>query len=173
MSSNWSNLKSKISSTADPHKRKRTEISDAARVTLPEIKEIAVAKDTLSASQKAKYIALDCEMVGIGPSGKQSALARCSIVDYDGAVLYDEHVRPPVFVTDFRTKYSGIRKHDLRVGHAISLADVRLVFLLSNQVCFVSCDNAVSEGGCCNVKRKNSCWSWSLQRFRRINAQSS
>lgn len=63
-------------------------------------------------------------MVGLGPSGKQSALARCGVVDFDGNVLYDEFVRPPGFVTDFRTKYSGIRRKDLRTGVAVSLAEV-------------------------------------------------
>ena len=70
---------------------------------------------------KEKYIALDNEMVGIGPSGKRSALARCCLVDFDGEVLYDKHVRPQAFVTDFRTKYSGVRSKDLRTGHAIPL----------------------------------------------------
>eukprot|EP01035_Chromulina_nebulosa_P021548 gene21548-27900_t len=72
---------------------------------------------------KTKYIALDCEMVGIGTTGQQSALARCTIVDYDGIVLYDKFVRPPAFVTDFRTKWSGVRSQDLRKGNAITFAD--------------------------------------------------
>ena len=63
-------------------------------------------------------------MVGIGASGRQSALARCGVVDFDGNVLYDEFVRPPGFVTDFRTKYSGIRKKDLRAGVAVTLQEV-------------------------------------------------
>ncbi|NXV57019.1 AEN nuclease, partial [Molothrus ater] len=31
-----------------------------------------------------KLVALDCEMVGTGPGGRTSALARCSIVTYEG-----------------------------------------------------------------------------------------
>lgn len=78
----------------------------------------------LSKDIKAKYVGIDCEMVGIGPEGKQSALARVSIVDFDGNILYDEYVRPPSYVTDFRTQWSGIRKKDLRQGSALTLAEV-------------------------------------------------
>ncbi|CAI5735850.1 unnamed protein product [Peronospora destructor] len=59
-------------------------------------------------------VAMDCEMVGVGLSGKTSVLARCSIVDYEGNVLYDKHVRPVERVTDFRTHVSGIRSSSLR-----------------------------------------------------------
>ena len=62
----------------------------------------------------ARVVAMDCEMVGVGLSGKTSVLARCSIVDYEGHVLYDKHVRPVERVTDFRTHVSGIRSSSLR-----------------------------------------------------------
>lgn len=41
-------------------------------------------------------------------------LARCSLVNRFGHVLYDKYVAPQEWVTDFRTKYSGIRVHDVR-----------------------------------------------------------
>lgn len=49
------------------------------------------------ASQKgpSKMVAIDCEMVGTGPKGHVSSLARCSIVNYNGDVLYDEYILPP------------------------------------------------------------------------------
>ena len=40
-----------------------------------------------------KYIAMDCEMVGCGADGKRSVLARVSLVNYFGDVLYDKHVK--------------------------------------------------------------------------------
>jgi len=55
-----------------------------------------------------KYVAIDCEMVGVGPEGEESALARVSLVNYNGAVLMDEYVKPMERVTDFRTAVSGI-----------------------------------------------------------------
>lgn len=41
------------------------------------------------ARSPTKQLALDCEMVGIGPGGHRSALARCSIVNKHGEVLLD------------------------------------------------------------------------------------
>ncbi|KAL2817385.1 RNA exonuclease 4 [Aspergillus granulosus] len=56
-----------------------------------------------------KYVAIDCEMVGIGPNpDNDSALARVSIVDYNGDQVYDSYVRPKEMVTDWRTHVSGI-----------------------------------------------------------------
>ena len=63
-------------------------------------------------------IGLDCEMVGLGNDGKYSALARACLVNFDGEVIYDKYVRPKGFITDFRTKYSGIRSKDMRKGEA-------------------------------------------------------
>ena len=60
-----------------------------------------------------RYIAIDCEMVGVGPNGIQDALARVSIVNYYGNVLLDTFVSPMQRVTDWRTKYSGIRPAQL------------------------------------------------------------
>lgn len=61
-------------------------------------------------------IALDCEMVGIGPSGFTSMLARISIVNFNGEVLYDKFVLPTDTVTDYRTHASGILPHHLEGG---------------------------------------------------------
>ncbi|RDW74681.1 putative 3'-5' exonuclease [Aspergillus mulundensis] len=56
-----------------------------------------------------KYIAMDCEMVGIGPNpDDDSALARISIVNYNGDQVYDSYVRPKEMVTDWRSHVSGI-----------------------------------------------------------------
>uniref|UniRef100_A0A672FWM8 Interferon stimulated exonuclease gene 20 like 2 n=1 Tax=Salarias fasciatus TaxID=181472 RepID=A0A672FWM8_SALFA len=62
---------------------------------------------------KRPVLAMDCEMVGTGPKGSVSQLARCSIVSYDGDVVYDKFVKPTVPVTDYRTRWSGIRPRDL------------------------------------------------------------
>ena len=61
---------------------------------------------------KAQYVALDCEMVGIGTDGKKSALARVSLVDWNFNVVLDSFVKVPIRVTDFRTHVSGVEpKH--------------------------------------------------------------
>ena len=53
-------------------------------------------------------VAMDCEMVGVGPNGTRSVLARVSIVDSEGKVILDKYVRPKEYVTDFRTPITGI-----------------------------------------------------------------
>ncbi|XP_033624274.1 interferon-stimulated 20 kDa exonuclease-like 2 [Asterias rubens] len=62
---------------------------------------------------KDRLISLDCEMVGVGPQGRISALARCSIVDYNCNVLYDAYIKPELEILDYRTPWSGIRKQDM------------------------------------------------------------
>jgi RNA exonuclease 4 len=67
-------------------------------------------------------------MVGVGPEGEESALARVSLVNYNGAVLMDEYVKPMERVTDFRTAVSGITpKHlvsgTLRMASSYCLTD--------------------------------------------------
>ena len=59
---------------------------------------------------------MDCEMVGIGPGGEDSILARVSLVNHFGACVYDKYVRPTEAVTDYRTHVSGIRRQDLVDG---------------------------------------------------------
>ena len=61
-------------------------------------------------------IALDCEMVGVGPSGLNSMLARISITNFNGELLYDKFVAPSEPVTDYRTHLSGILPQHLEVG---------------------------------------------------------
>ncbi|RHY82850.1 hypothetical protein DYB31_003318 [Aphanomyces astaci] len=69
-------------------------------------------------------VAMDCEMVGVGVGGTRSVLARCSIVDFNGDVVYDEHVKPLEKVTDYRTHVSGIRSKSFR--NAISFAQCQV-----------------------------------------------
>lgn len=60
-------------------------------------------------------LAMDCEMVGVGPH-HISVLARVSIVDYHGTIVYDTFVKVEEKVTDYRTAVSGIRPEDLTRG---------------------------------------------------------
>jgi RNA exonuclease 4 len=62
---------------------------------------------------KAHYVALDCEMVGVGEHGASSVLARVTLIDWDGNILMDELVKPQWQVTDYRTFVSGITKEML------------------------------------------------------------
>ena len=79
----------------------------------------------LSPEEQAKYVALDCEMVGIGPDGLQSALARVVIVDWSGSVLLDKFVKVEQPVTDYRTFVSGITADNLQSDAAIPFDECR------------------------------------------------
>jgi hypothetical protein len=72
-----------------------------------------------------KYIALDCEMVGVGIDGKESSLARVSLVNFYGAVQLDEFVKQRERVVDYRTQFSGVREKDMIKG----MSDSRYFFL--------------------------------------------
>merc|ERR1712146_165433 len=71
----------------------------------------------LSDAMKSNYLALDCEMVGVGEDGSESVLARATLVDWYGKIVYDQYVRPSQRITDFRTWVSGVRSKHL--VHAI------------------------------------------------------
>lgn len=72
---------------------------------------------------KNRIVAIDCEMVGVGPAGYESALARVCIVDWNHNVLYDTHVKVNQPVTDYRTFVSGIRKEDIESDEAVSFVE--------------------------------------------------
>ena len=66
-------------------------------------------------------VAIDCEMVGVNKT--EDSLARVSIVNYNGHILYDKYVRPEGTVTDYRTWVSGITYHMLKESNgAISFS---------------------------------------------------
>lgn len=67
-----------------------------------------------TAPPPSKCVAIDCEMVGTGPRGRVSELARCSVVSYHGDVLYDKYVRPEMPIVDYRTRWSGITPQHMR-----------------------------------------------------------
>jgi len=138
--SNWKKLQQQLESVSSlvkssasrtTEKRKRSDIKAAVERSKKQKQDdasIVRQKGSrqvreLSAEDKAKYIGLDCEMVGIGSSGKRSVLARACLVNFDGDVVYDKFVRPNEFVTDFRTKFSGVRKENFRRDTAITLAE--------------------------------------------------
>ncbi|XP_060079738.1 uncharacterized protein LOC132559143 [Ylistrum balloti] len=69
-----------------------------------------------------QYLALDCEFVGVGIKGSISRLGRCSIVDYYGNIVYDMYSSCEELITDYRTKYSGIRQ-----GHMVNALPFEVV----------------------------------------------
>lgn len=91
-------------------------------------KRVSKSTKGLSKSKKErrhkKVVALDCEMVGVGPM-KVSVLARVSIVNYRGLCVFDTFVKVEEPVTDYRTEFSGIRREDLESKEALPFGEVR------------------------------------------------
>lgn len=81
-----------------------------------------------------KYLAIDCEFVGVESDGKKSALARASVVNYFGHVVYDKYVRPQEQVTDWRTWVSGIAPHHMNEAVSFQQAQEELAELLDGRI---------------------------------------
>ncbi|XP_078386170.1 interferon-stimulated gene 20 kDa protein-like [Cetorhinus maximus] len=82
----------------------------------------------------SKYVAIDCEMVGLGPRGSESGLARCSIVDYSGTVIYDEFIKPDGKITDFRTRVSGVRPLDMDTAVPYHIAREEILKIIQGKI---------------------------------------
>ncbi|GAO19912.1 hypothetical protein UVI_02039090 [Ustilaginoidea virens] len=81
-----------------------------------------------------KYVAIDCEMVGIGPGGHQSALARVSLVDFHGRQLYDSFVKQKEKVTDWRSSISGVSPRDMRFARQFEDVQNEVFSLINGRV---------------------------------------
>ena len=62
---------------------------------------------------------LNCEMVGVGPGGTRSALARLSTVDYKVNVLIDVFVKPNERAPNYRTRVTGLAAENLCGSHVL------------------------------------------------------
>ncbi|XP_032089780.1 interferon-stimulated 20 kDa exonuclease-like 2 [Thamnophis elegans] len=90
--------------------------------------------DAPGLAKPSKMVAIDCEMVGTGPGGRNSDLARCSVVGYYGDVMYDKYIRPLSPITNYRTRWSGIRQHHMRDAVPFKLAQKEILKLLSGKI---------------------------------------
>lgn len=92
-------------------------------------------KDKPKRSAKwTKFVAMDCEMVGIGPNGQDDMLARVSIVNQNGEVLMDKYVQAQEEVVDYRTKVSGIRPHNMENGEEFEKVQQEVKQMLRDKV---------------------------------------
>lgn len=67
----------------------------------------------LSLEEQSQYMALDCEMVGVGRNGYKSSVARVTLVGWNGEVIFDEFIKQEQEVIDYRTFVSGITEENL------------------------------------------------------------
>lgn len=110
-----------------------------AKAQKVEKKKTEQSLSKLSEEEKSQYIGLDCEMVGVGPAGKQSALARVSLTNFEGDIIMDSFVQVMERVTDFRTYVSGVRAKDIKANKnkdALDFKECRLAVgkLLVNKI---------------------------------------
>ncbi|KAJ7307119.1 hypothetical protein JRQ81_009101 [Phrynocephalus forsythii] len=87
-----------------------------------------------ASAKPSKMVAIDCEMVGTGPGGRNSDLARCSVVGYDGDVIYDKYVRPLSPITNYRTRWSGIRRQHMANAVPFRVAQKEILKILSGKI---------------------------------------
>ncbi|PSR90613.1 ribonuclease H-like domain-containing protein [Coniella lustricola] len=84
--------------------------------------------------QLGKYLAIDCEMVGVGEGGYEHALARVSVADFHGRQVYDSYVKPKEHVTDWRTKISGIAPKHMVMAREFEEVQDQVAELFSGRI---------------------------------------
>ncbi|KAL1726007.1 ribonuclease H-like domain-containing protein [Schizophyllum commune] len=104
--------------------------------SLPALRQMVLGKTALTDAHKqpGKYLAMDCEMVGVGPEGTESSLARVSLVNFYGAVLLDVFVRQRERVTDYRTHVSGVREKDMLGARPFEEVQKQVAELLRDKI---------------------------------------
>lgn len=81
-----------------------------------------------------KYVGIDCEMVGVGAEGSQSVLARVSIVNFHGTQIYDSFVKPKEFVTDWRTRVSGVSPKNMATARDFDQVQQEVAAILKGTI---------------------------------------
>jgi RNA exonuclease 4 len=92
----------------------------------------------MTLEETARYLALDCEMVGVlSPvtNTVESALARVTLVNWFGVVVYDQYCLPSQPIVDYRTFVSGITPEHLKTrGLPLAVIRSQVSQLLKNQI---------------------------------------
>ncbi|KAJ6493403.1 ribonuclease H-like domain-containing protein [Mycena sanguinolenta] len=115
-------------SDADPGMKNGESVAALRRMIRGEVEFTEVQ------SQPGKYLAMDCEMVGVGPEGAESSLARVSLVNFHGAVQLDVFVRQRERVVDYRTEFSGVRESDMVNAQPFTVIQTRVASLLKDRI---------------------------------------
>jgi RNA exonuclease 4 len=160
LSSNWKRLQATLKGTKtskpleDGLKKKRKRPVETATQRRPrktprmeqkepssdEAQKFVHAPDKINSgvsttTEIGKYVAVDCEMVGVGPNpDKESALARVSVVNYNGDQIYDSYVRPKEQVTDWRTAVSGILPKHMVEARSLGEVQADITKILQDRI---------------------------------------
>ncbi|KAL8653918.1 MAG: hypothetical protein Q9210_001816 [Variospora velana] len=108
----------------------------SSSLSLPDFKqEDKINEGLLTTADAGKYIAIDCEMVGVGPApDNESIIARVSLVNYHGHQIYDSFVQPKEAVTDYRTWVSGITPQLLQKARTFETVQADVARLLDGRI---------------------------------------
>jgi RNA exonuclease 4 len=81
-----------------------------------------------------QYVAIDCEMVGVGGEDDRSVAARASLVNYHGQQIYDSFIRPKEFVTNWRTHVSGVSPKNMATARPFDEVRAEVAEILKGRV---------------------------------------
>ncbi|KAH3666523.1 hypothetical protein OGAPHI_003520 [Ogataea philodendri] len=109
-------------------------VSDLADHT-PKLQKLDVAKPVSNRQKEiGKFVAMDCEFVGVGEDGVRSVLARVSLVNYHGVTIYDQFVIPTEKVTDWRTAVSGVTRAHMKDAVTFKEAQEKVAKILDGRI---------------------------------------
>jgi RNA exonuclease 4 len=124
--SNWESLKAAMQAKSSKKSKSKKRKAGADDATQP--------ATAAASAHLTKLLAIDCEMVGVGKRGDRSILARVSVINSEGAVVYDSFVAPTEKVTDYRTKWSGVRHSNLKDAPSFEQVKQKVKELLRGRV---------------------------------------
>eukprot|EP00002_Diphylleia_rotans_P032218 TRINITY_DN6749_c0_g1_i1.p1 TRINITY_DN6749_c0_g1~~TRINITY_DN6749_c0_g1_i1.p1 ORF type:complete len:334 (+),score=95.20 TRINITY_DN6749_c0_g1_i1:54-1055(+) len=133
--SNWLALKNKLSVSQKTFKKMEPSKPQPSKAEeSPAAAQSSQITSFIDESKLTDTLAIDCEMVGVGPAGRRSILARVAVVNSDGEVVYHKYVKPTEHVTDYRTAITGLRPGDLSNAEAFHQVKREVAKLLHHRV---------------------------------------
>lgn len=132
--SNWAQLQKVLTNESEGkpfRKRKKKEAEPDTQATASGAPSVV---DNTHPSNLSKCLAIDCEMVGVGSQGRESVLARVTVVNAQGNCVYDTHVAVTQKVTDYRTHVSGIRPYHLKGAPSFDQVQQKVASLLKGRI---------------------------------------
>lgn len=128
----------KVQSKKQRQKLNRKRRAEEALAAASEVKRVhhdipvVIADD--EKGEPTRIIAIDCEYVGAGMGGTTDILARISVVNELGKILYDKFVKPTEKVTDFRTAVSGVRPENMIKAIPFDKAQTEVAKLIEGRI---------------------------------------
>lgn len=137
--------------TAPFRRNRKKKAKDDVTSAVQDVKTLNLAPDTHSSTKPeneknkdearndkrnklTKFLAMDCEMVGVGYDGNDHMLARVSIVNKFGDCVYDKFVKAREEVKDYRTNVSGVRKEDMLNGEDFTTVQKEVAELIKGRI---------------------------------------